>query len=165
MPLAADEQLGPYRIRSLIGKGGMGEVYLACDTRLDRDVAIKVSAVQFTERFEHEARAAALLNHPNVCTLHDVGHNFLVMEFVEGETLEERIKQGPIPLDEALRLANQIIDGMETAHEKGVVHRDLKPANIKIKPDGSIKILDFGLAKIAQPSTAASPPSEHSPTL
>jgi len=138
MPLAANEQLGPYRIRSLIGKGGMGEVYLACDTRLDRDVVITVSAVQFTDRFDREARATAQLNHPNVCTLHDVGPNYLVMEYVEGETLAERIKQGPIQLDETLRLANQIIDGMEAAHEKGITHRDLKPANIKINVRSSV---------------------------
>jgi serine/threonine-protein kinase len=166
MPLAEGAELGPYQIRSLIGQGGMGEVYLARDPRLDRDVAIKVSAARFTERFEREARTVAQLNHPNVCTLYDVGPNFLVMEFVEGETLAERIKSGPIPLDEGLKLANQIIDGIEAAHEKGITHRDLKPANIKIKPDGPIKILDFGLAKVGpEAGQRAAPPSENSPTL
>jgi len=165
MSLASGAELGPYRILSLIGKGGMGEVYLAEDSRLSRNIAIKVSAAQFSERFDREAQAAAQLNHPNVCTLHDVGPNYLVMEYVDGETLADRIKQGPIPLDEALRLAHQIIDGMEAAHEKGITHRDLKPANIKIKPDGSIKILDFGLAKTASTPASSGAPSENSPTL
>jgi Tol biopolymer transport system component len=124
----------------------MGEVYRAADSRLGRDVAIKVSAAQFTERFEREARAVAALNHPNICTLHDVGPNYLVMEYVEGES-----PKGPLPLDEALRIARQIADALESAHEKGIVHRDLKPANIKIKPDGTVKVLDFGLAKQTTP--------------
>src|SRR5262245_2619016 len=120
----------------------MGEVYRAGDPRLGRDVAIKVSAAQFTERFEREARAVAALNHPNICTLHDVGPNYLVMEYVDGES-----PKGPLPLEEALRIARQIADALEAAHEKGIVHRDLKPANIKVKPDGTVKVLDFGLAK------------------
>jgi len=125
----------------------MGEVWRARDPRLNREVAIKVSAQRFTDRFEREARAIAALNHPNICTLYDVGPNYLVMELVEGPTLAERIAEGPIPVEEALALAKQIAGALEAAHEKGIVHRDLKPANIKIRPDGSVKVLDFGLAK------------------
>jgi hypothetical protein len=138
--------LGPYQIVASIGAGGMGDVYRARDTRLNRDVAIKVSGERFSSRFEREARAVAALNHPNICTIHDVGPNYLVMELVEGPTLADRIKQGALQLDEALRIARQIADALEAAHEKGIVHRDLKPANIKIKPDGKVKVLDFGLA-------------------
>jgi serine/threonine-protein kinase len=140
----------------------MGEVYRAHDPRLRRDVALKVSAERFSERFEKEARAIASLNHPNVCTLHDVGPNYLVMELVEGHTLAERIKQGAIPLDEALVIAKQIAAALEAAHEKGITHRDLKPGNIIIKPDGSVKVLDFGLAKMGGTPTAQ---SDNSPTL
>jgi serine/threonine-protein kinase len=128
----------------------MGEVYKASDRRLRRDVAIKISAERFTERFEKEARAIASLNHPNVCTLHDVGPNYLVMELVEGPTLAERIAQGPIPLDEAMPIATQIAEALEYAHEKGVIHRDLKPANIKLTSEGRVKVLDFGLAKATE---------------
>jgi serine/threonine protein kinase len=120
-------------------------------------VAIKVSDAQFSERFEREARAVAALNHPNICTLYDVGPNFLVMEFVEGETLK-----GPLPLEEALRIARQIADALEEAHAKGVVHRDLKPGNIKVKTDGTIKVLDFGLAKMGGTSAVS---SDNSPTI
>jgi serine/threonine-protein kinase len=152
-------RLGPYEILSRLGKGGMGEVWKAHDPRLNRDVAIKVSAQQFTDRFEREARAIAALNHPNICTLYDVGPNYLVMELVEGPTLAARIAEGPIPLEEALRIAKQIADALEAAHDKAIVHRDLKPANIKIKPDGQVKVLDFGLAKSAEqtPLTPDSP--------
>jgi serine/threonine protein kinase len=162
MPLSAGDKLGPYEILAPIGAGGMGEVYRAHDSRLRRDVAIKVSAERFSERFEKEARAIASLNHPNVCTLHDVGPNYLVMELVEGETLADRIKQGAIPLDEALAIAKQIVGALEAAHEKGITHRDLKPGNIILKPDGTVKVLDFGLAKMGGTPTAQ---SEHSPTL
>jgi eukaryotic-like serine/threonine-protein kinase len=150
--MAAPEpnRLGPYEIVSILGKGGMGEVWKAHDPRLGRDVAIKVSAQQFTDRFEREARAIAKLNHKNVCTLFDVGPNYLVMELIEGPTLAERIARGPLPLEEALRIARQIADALEAAHEKGIVHRDLKPANVKIRPDGSVKVLDFGLAKSSE---------------
>ena len=147
MELKPGDRLGPYEIVSPIGKGGMGEVWKARDPRLNRDVAIKISAQQFTDRFEREARAIAALNHANVCTLYDVGPNYLVMELVEGPTLADRIAQRPIPLAEALGIAKQIAEALDEAHEKGIVHRDLKPANIKIRPDGSVKVLDFGLAK------------------
>src|SRR5512143_1677009 len=133
MPLAAGDKLGPYEIISLIGKGGMGEVYSAHDPRTGRDVAIKVSAERFTERFDREVRTVAALNHPNICTLFDVGPNYLVMELVEGPTLAERIKQGAIPLNESLDVARQIADALEAAHEKGITHRYLKPGNVKIK--------------------------------
>src|SRR5262245_1357962 len=156
MPLAAGTHLGPYEILSQIGAGGMGEVYRARDPRMGRDVAIKVSAAQFSERFDREVRAVAALNHPNICTLYDVGPNYLVMELIEGET-----PKGPLPADQALGIARQIASALEEAHSKGIVHRDLKPANIKVKPDGSVKVLDFGLAKLAEPET----PSENSPTL
>jgi serine/threonine protein kinase len=159
MPLSAGDKLGPYEILAQIGKGGMGEVYRARDPRLGREIAIKVSAERFTERFDREARVVASLNHPNICTLHDVGPNYLVMELVEGEA-----PKGPLPFDEAMRIARQIAAAMTAAHEKGVTHRDLKPANIKIKPDGSVKVLDFGLAKVA-PASAGESRSENSPTL
>ena len=162
MSIAAGERLGPYEIIAPIGKGGMGEVYRARDTRLKRDVAIKVSAEHFTERFEHEAQAIAALNHPNICHLYDVGPNYLVMEMVEGPTLADRIKEGAIPLDEALNIARQVADGLEAAHEKGITHRDLKPGNIKIRPDGTVKVLDFGLAKMGGTPTAH---ADESPTL
>src|SRR5258706_10196168 len=157
MSLQAPDKLGPYEIEALIGAGGMGEVYRARDPRLDRDVAIKVSQEEFTDRFEREARAVAALNHPNICHLYDVGPNYLVMELIEGES-----PQGPLPLDEALRLARQIAAALEAAHEKGIVHRDLKPGNIKITPDGTVKVLDFGLAKTAE-APAGDP--ESSPTM
>jgi eukaryotic-like serine/threonine-protein kinase len=140
-------QLGPYRIEGMLGAGGMGCVYKARDTRLGRFVAIKVARARFSERFRREARAISALNHPNICTLYDVGPNYLVMELVEGPTLADRIKKGLIPLEETLGLTRQIADGLAAAHEEGVIHRDLKPANIKIKPDGVVKVLDFGLAK------------------
>src|SRR5690348_6363284 len=150
MSLSAGDKLGPYEIHDLLGAGGMGEVYRARDTRLGRDVAIKVSAEKFNERFEREARVVASLNHPNICALYDVGPNYLVMELVEGES-----PKGPLPLEEALRICRQIAEALEAAHEKGIVHRDLKPANIKVTPNGTVKVLDFGLAKINSLSTAS----------
>src|SRR5665213_1394209 len=159
MALATGTRLGPYEILALIGAGGMGEVYKARDTRLERIVAIKVSKEEFSERFEREARSVAALNHPNICTLHDVGPNYLVMEFVEGEML-----CGPVPLDTAVNYARQIAEAIEAAHEKGIVHRDLKPANIKVTPEGSIKVLDFGLAKALDAELPAAP-AQDSPTL
>ena len=135
MELKPGEKLGPYEVIAPIGRGGMGEVWRARDPRLGREVAIKVSARQFSDRFEREARAIAALNHPNVCTLYDLGPDYLVMELVEGPTLAERIQQGKVPLEETLGIAKQIADALEAAHEKGIVHRDLKPANVKIRPD------------------------------
>ncbi len=162
MPLPAGTHLGPYEILAPIGAGGMGEVYRARDPRLGRDVAIKVSAERFSERFEREERVIASLNHPNICQLYDVGPNFLVMELVEGPTLAERLKSGPVPLEEALDLARQIADALEAAHEKGITHRDLNPGNIKVKADGTVKVLDFGLAKMG---VAPSTQSVDSPTM
>ena len=138
MPLPIGARLGAYEITAHIGSGGMGDVYRAHDSRLGRDVAVKVSTEHFSERFEREARAIAALNHTNICHLYDVGPNYLVMEIVEGQTLG-----GPLPLNEALPLIKQLIDGIEAAHDKAIVHRDLKPANIKVTPDGVVKILDF----------------------
>ena len=157
MSLSAGDKLGPYEILEQIGAGGMGEVYRARDTRLGRSVAVKVSAELFSERFEREARVIASLNHPNICALYDVGPNYLVMELVEGES-----PKGPLPLDETVRIASQIADALAEAHEKGIVHRDLKPGNIKIKNDGTVKVLDFGLAKV---NAAAVAQSEDSPTI
>jgi serine/threonine protein kinase len=162
MPVSAGDRLGPYEIISPLGRGGMGEVFRARDARVQRDVAIKTSADRFTERFEREAQAIAALNHPNVCTLYDVGSNYLVMELVEGPTLADRIAAGAIPLDESLKLAAQIADALSAAHRKNVIHRDLKPGNIKVKADGTVKVLDFGLAKVG---IAAAVASDDSPTL
>jgi serine/threonine-protein kinase len=162
--LVRGTQLGPYCIEAMLGSGGMGRVYQAHDTRLGRTVALKICRVEFNDRFEREARAVAALNHPNVCTIHDVGPDYLVMELVEGPTLSERMKEGPIPLEEALCIARQIAYALEAAHEKGIVHRDLKPGNIKIKPDGTVKVLDFGLAKLRPVDPAGNKPEE-SPTL
>ena len=153
--LKSGMQLGPYEVLKPIGEGGMGQVYTARDSRLDRTVAIKVAREQFSERFDREARAVAALNHLNICTLHDVGPNYLVMEWVDGPTLAEHLKAGALPVVEALRIARQIADALEAAHDKEIVHRDLKPANVKIKPDGTVKVLDFGLAKIGASSKAA----------
>ena len=163
MSLAPSTRLGPYEILAPLGAGGMGEVYRARDPRMGRHVAIKVSSERFTDRFSREVHAVAALNHPNICYIYDVGPNYLVMELVEGPTLAEHIQQGAIPLKEALPIARQIADALEAAHEKGIVHRDLKPANIKIRPDGTVKVLDFGLAKVAPASSAEDP--EASPTL
>ena len=149
MALAPTTRLGPYEILALLGAGGMGEVYKARDTRLDRVVAVKISNEQFSERFEREAHAVASLNHPHVCTLHDVGPNYLVMEYVEGTAL-----RGPLPVAQALNYAIQICDALDAAHKKGIIHRDLKPANILVTKSG-IKLLDFGLAKIALTKSSA----------
>ena len=149
MELKPGDKLGPYEIVSAIGRGGMGEVWKARDPRLNRDVAIKTSRLGFSGRFKTEAQTIAALNHPNICTLFDVGPDYLVMEYIEGPTMADRIRKGAIPLDEVLLLAKQMADALEAAHEKGIVHRDLKPANVKIRPDGSVKVLDFGLAKSA----------------
>ena len=167
-PVLAGRRLGVYALKERIGAGGMGEVYRARDTRLGRDVAVKILPRAFTSdpdrlaRFEREARVLAALNHPNIATIHgledgdvsgptEVGHQVrgLVMELVEGETLAERIARGPIPIPDALDIAKQITEALEAAHDKGIVHRDLKPANIKITPTRTVKVLDFGLAKVA----------------
>src|SRR6202140_1390534 len=141
MALTPGTQLGPYEILASIGAGGMGEVYRARDPRLNRDVAIKVSAERFSDRFEREARAVAALNHPHICQLYDIGPDYLVMELVDGKPLP-----APLPLGEALPIAIQIADALDHAHRRGVVHRDLKPSNILMTKSG-IKLLDFGLAK------------------
>src|SRR5215510_5782994 len=160
MSLGPGDKLGPYQILAQVGAGVMGEVYKATDTRLGRVVAVKVSSEKFSDRFEHEARAVAALNHPNICHLYDVGPNYLVMELVEGQS-----PAGPLPLETALRYARQIVDALEAAHDKGIVHRDLKPGNIKVKADGTVKVLDFGLAKVAPVSSATSTSASNSPTL
>jgi serine/threonine protein kinase len=175
MSLTTGSRLGPYEIASLLGAGGMGEVYRARDTKLDRDVAIKVlpdalaADPERIARFEREARTLAALNHPNIAHVHGLeeadGVRALVMELVEGPTLEDRLTRGPIPLEEALPIARQIADGLEAAHESGIIHRDLKPANVKVRPDGMVKILDFGLARAFDPAPTSSASATNSPTL
>ena len=157
MALSPGTKLGHYEVVEAIGKGGMGEVYRARDTKLGREVAIKVLPEEFSrdrdrlERFEREAKLLAQLNHANIATLHGLeesnGQQFLVMELVPGETLRDKLSRGPLPLDEALPLFQQMAEGLEAAHESSVVHRDVKPANIGITPSDEVKILDFGLAK------------------
>jgi len=149
---SAGMQLGPYRIEGPLGKGGMGEVFRAMDTRLGRAVAIKTSNHQFNERFEREARAISALNHPHICTLYDVGASYLVMELVEGESLAARLKRGKLSISDTLKYGQQIADALTAAHAKGIVHRDLKPHNIMLAKSG-VKVLDFGLAKSAQDAT------------
>jgi serine/threonine protein kinase len=152
--LQTGDRLGPYQITSFIASGGMAAVYRAIDTRLGRTVAVKVSAGQFSARFEREARAISALNHSHVCTLYDVGPNFLVMELMEGETLTERLRKGPLPIEMVLRFGQEIADALAAAHALGITHRDLKPGNIMVTKSG-IKVLDFGLAKISEVPSAA----------
>ena len=157
MSLASGVRLGPYEILGTLGAGGMGEVYKARDVRLDRLVAIKVlpsalaADADLRQRLEREARAVAALQHPHICTLHDVGHqdgvDFLVMEYLEGQTLAEHLRKGAFPVDRTIRYALQIADALDQAHRAGIVHRDLKPGNIMLTSSG-IKLLDFGLAKL-----------------
>src|ERR1700691_4630687 len=147
MPLSPGDKLGPYEILAFLGAGGMGEVYRARDTRLNRDVAIKFSDAQFSERFEREAQAIAALNHPNICQIYDTGPNYLIMELIEGAPIVSSDQPRALPPEEALRLGTQIAAALEAAHAKGIVHRDLKPANILVTPGGVVKLLDFGLAK------------------
>jgi formylglycine-generating enzyme required for sulfatase activity len=151
-PLTAGAMIGPYRIKERLDAGGMGVVYRALDTRLGREVAIKIGLAQFSDRFHREARMVAALNHSNICTLHDIGSTpetpgYLVMEFVEGPTLARKLESGAMPVAEALQIARQIAAALAAAHAHGIVHRDLKPANVKIGPQGVVKVLDFGLAK------------------
>src|SRR5580658_3538458 len=174
MALQPGNRLGPYEILSAIGAGGMGEVYRARDTRLDRIVAIKVLPVhladrpELRERFEREARAIASLHHPHICTLFDVGHqdgtDYLVMEYLEGETLAQRIMKGPLPVNQVLEYAIEIADAMDKAHRKRVTHRDLKPGNIMLTKSGT-KLLDFGLAKLQQEAAPADAPASQGPTM
>jgi Tol biopolymer transport system component len=175
MALALGTRLGPYEIAAQIGAGGMGVVYRARDTQLQRDVAIKVlpeALAHDTERLarlEREARTLASLNHPNISQIHGLqesdGTKALVMELVEGPTLADRIADGAIPVDEALLIARQIAEALETAHEQGIIHRDLKPANVKVRPDGIVKVLDFGLAKALEPASSGSADATASPTI
>jgi eukaryotic-like serine/threonine-protein kinase len=171
MPLAVSTRLGPYEILAPIGAGGMGEVYRARDTKLDRDVAIKVLPSALAEnpermaRFEREAKTLAALNHPNIAAIYGLQDGAIVMELVEGPTLAERLTTRPIPIDEALKIAAQIADALEAAHEKGIVHRDLKPANIKVPAEGAVKVLDFGLATAVQARDRESADPANSPTL
>src|SRR5436853_3427847 len=174
MSLRVGTQLGSLEITGLLGRGGMGEVYRARDLKLKREVAIKILPEEFSRdpdrvaRFQREAEVLAALNHPNIAVIYDLeeveGSRFLVLEFVEGETLAERIGRGPIPVEEALNIARNICEGLEVAHEKGITHRDLKPANIKITPDGKVKVLDFGLAKAIENAPIGTALS-NSPTL
>ena len=176
MALTSGSKLGPYEIQSPLGAGGMGEVYRARDSRLGRDVAIKVlpdhlsTNLELRQRMEREARAISSLNHPNICTLHDIGSqdgiNFLVMEYLEGQTLAERLTKGPLPLDQVLKIGIEVAQALEKAHQQGIVHRDLKPANIMITKAGA-KLMDFGLAKpsVSLPSHAVGPFTPSTPTL
>lgn len=164
MPIASGTKLGPYEIQSPLGAGGMGEVYRVRDTRLDRTVAIKVlnsqlvANAELRARFEREAKIISQLQHSHICVLHDVGHqdgtDFLVMEYLEGETLADRLKKGPLATEQVLKIATEIADALEKAHRAGVVHRDLKPGNVMLTKSGA-KLLDFGLAKPLAASAAA----------
>ena len=175
MALTSGTRLGPYEITAQIGEGGMGEVYQATDTNLKRSVAIKVlpeSVARDPERlarFQREAEVLAALNHPNIAAIYGLeksdGTTALVMELVEGPTLADRITQGAIPIDDALPIAKQTAEALEAAHEQGIIHRDLKPANIKVRPDGTVKVLDFGLAKALEPTSAMSPGMSQAPTI
>src|ERR1035441_9803822 len=156
MALTSGTKLGPYEIQAPLGAGGMGEVYRARDTRLDRTVAVKILPTHLSDdpeakqRFEREARVISSLNHPHICVLHDVGSQdgtaYLVMEYVQGESLDARLRKGPLPLKQALECGMQICDALEKAHRAGIVHRDLKPGNVMLTASGA-KLLDFGLAK------------------
>src|SRR5881296_1313908 len=174
MAITIGTHLGSVQITALLGRGGMGEVYRARDTKLKRDVAIKILPEEFSRdpdrvgRFQREAEVLALLNHPHIAAIYSLeeanGSRFLVLELVEGQTLADRLKRGPLPMDEALTVAKHICEAIEAAHEKGIIHRDLKAANIKITSDGIVKVLDFGLAKVREAEAQASDLS-NSPTL
>src|SRR6266540_4362768 len=177
MTLLSGARLGQYEILAALGAGGMGEVYRARDSKLNRDVALKILPDTFAAdaeriaRFRREAQVLASLNHPNIGHIYGLEDSTtlpaLVLELIEGPTLADRIAQGPIPLDEALPIARQIAEALEAAHEHGVIHRDLKPANIKITPEGVVKVLDFGLAKLAEPAAVSgvAPLVSNSPTI
>jgi serine/threonine protein kinase len=170
IPLITGSRVGSYEVISALGAGGMGEVYRARDSKLKRDVALKVLPADVAgdrerlARFQREAEVLATLNHPNIAHIHGLeesaGTIALVMELVEGEDLSERIARGAIPLDEALPIAKQIAEALEAAHEQGIIHRDLKPANIKVRPDGTVKVLDFGLAKALSQDLKTSGPRQ-----
>src|SRR5215470_2708952 len=157
MAITIGQRLGSFEVTSLIGRGGMGEVYRARDTQLQRDVALKLLPDVFASdperlaRFQREAQVLAALNHPNIAQIYGLegagASRCIVMELVDGETLQERLKRGPIPVEEALTIGKQIAEALEAAHEKDIRHRDLKPANVKVRSDGTVKVLDFGLAK------------------
>jgi len=177
MPIASGTKLGPYEIQSELGAGGMGEVYRARDTRLDRQVAIKVLAAHLSsshelkQRMEREARAISSLNHPHICQLYDIGSqdgaDYLVMEFLEGETVAERLRKGALPLHEVLKVGAEVADALQIAHRAGIVHRDLKPANIMLTKSGA-KLMDFGLAKpfgMAAPASGPAPSFTAAATL
>ena len=169
------QRIGHYDVTSKLGEGGMGVVYRAHDTRLGRDVAIKVlpdSVARDPERlarFEREARTLAALNHPNIAAVYGLeeaaGVSAIVLELVEGDTLADRIALGPVPVHEAIEIALRIADALEAAHEQGIVHRDLKPANIKVREDGTVKVLDFGLAKAMDTTSSSAAKAMNSPTL
>src|SRR5262245_21024453 len=175
MSITPGARIGPYEVTTPLGEGGMGVVYRARDTQLQRHVALKLLPDHFARdpdrlsRFEREAQVLASLNHPNIAQIYGLekagSASCIVMELVEGETLAERLKRGPITLDEALQIAKQIVDALEAAHERGIVHRDLKPGNIKRTPAGAVKILDFGLAKATRSPLPSEPGFSHSPTL
>src|SRR5712692_7747747 len=164
MSIIAGKTIGSFEVLSIVGRGGMGEVYRARDTKLKRDVAIKILPEEFSRnsdrvsRFQREAELLASLNHPNIAAIYDLqqaaGSQYLVLELVEGETLADRLNRGPVSIDEALNIAKDICEALEAAHDKGVVHRDLKPANVKLTPDGKVKVLDFGLAKAMDATSA-----------
>ena len=174
MGISIGDHIGSYEVTALLGRGGMGEVYRARDLKLKRDVAIKTLPDEFSldadrvGRFHREAEVLASLNHPNIATIHSVeevgGNRYLVLELVEGETLEGRLKRGAIPIEETLNLAYSICQALEAAHEKGIVRRDLKPANVKVTTEGIVKVLDFGLAKAISGANADATLS-NSPTL
>src|SRR6202790_1424484 len=175
MAIPSGTKFGSYEVTAQIGAGGMGEVYQAHDTKLGRDVAIKILPEAFAHdaerlaRFQREAKMLASLNHPNIATIHGLersdGTHFLIMELVSGETLADRVKrEGAVPVEEALKIAVQIAEALEAAHEKGIIHRDLKSANVKVTPEGKVKVLDFGLAKAFAGDGASEDPS-NSPTL